>query len=77
MHVGVALIALPLFAQEIAVPDFSKGMPDVNLEKKDTISGRETFHLKITLTLEGFSTALSKFLGAGWSYRNLKREEMI
>ena len=32
---GIALFAFPVSASEPGVPDFSKGMPDVNLEKKE------------------------------------------
>ena len=60
------LLALPLSAQELAVPDFSKGMPDANLERKQKIYGQEAFSLKTVLSFKGFSTTLSKFLGAGW-----------
>ena len=60
---AIVLLVLPLSAQEPAVPDFSKGMPDVKGEK---IDGNETFHLKTALGSKEFSTTLSKFLGAGW-----------
>ena len=71
------LLAFPLSAQELTVPDFSKGMPDVNLERKEKIDGQETFHLKTALNSKEFSITLSKFLGAGWGKRKLNREEMI
>ena len=73
----IAVLVLPLSAREPAVPDFSKGMPDVKLEKKEKINGNETFHLKTALGSKEFSTTLSKFLGAGWSKRKLTPEEMI
>ncbi len=74
-----ALLAfLPLgTAQDLVVPDFSKGMPDVKLEEKDMISGQEIFHLKTVLSSKEFSATLTKFLGVGWRARKLKREEMI
>ena len=70
---AIVLLVLPLSAQEPAVPDFSKGMPDVKGEK---IDGNETFHLKTALGSKEFSTTLSKFLGAGWGKRKLNLEEM-
>ncbi|MDA8634104.1 hypothetical protein N9406_03825 [Verrucomicrobiales bacterium] len=73
----IALLALPLSAQEPGVPDFSKSMPDVKLAKKETREDHETFHLKTTLSSKEFSTTLSKFLGPEWGKRKLNREEMI
>ncbi|MDA7613467.1 hypothetical protein N8598_04145, partial [Akkermansiaceae bacterium] len=73
---AIVLLVLPLSAQEPAVPDFSKGMPDVKLEKGEKIDGNETFHLKTALGSKEFSTTLSKFLGAGWGKRKLNLEEM-
>lgn len=69
------LIALPLSAQEPAVPDFSKGMPDVKLERKMKIEGQEAYRLKTTLGSKEFSTTLGKFLGAGWRKRELTEDE--
>ena len=74
---GIALFTFPIFAQDLAIPDFSKGMPDVNLERKEKVNDQETFHLRTVLVSKEFSTALSEFLGAGWRHRTLKREEMI
>jgi len=74
---AIALLVLPLSAQEPAVPDFSKGMPEVNLEKREKIDANETFHLKTALASKEFSTTLSKFLGAQWNKRKLNPEEMI
>ena len=74
---AIALLVLPLSAQEPAVPDFSKDMPDVKLEKREKIDGNETFHLKTALGSKEFFTTLSKFLGAGWGQRKLNPEEMI
>lgn len=73
---AIALLILPLSAQEPSVPDFSKGMPDVNLEKREKIDGNETFHLRTALGSKEFSTTLSKFLGAQWDKRKLNPEEM-
>lgn len=69
------LLALPLSAQESAVPDFSKGMPDVKLERKMKIEGQEAYRLKTTLGSREFSTTLVKFLGAGWHKRALTEDE--
>ena len=74
---AIALLVLPLSAQEPTVPDFSRGMPDVKLEKREKIDGNETFHLKTALGSKELSPTLSKFLGAGWGTRKLNREEMI
>ncbi len=74
---AIALLVLPLSAQEPTVPDFSKGMPDVKLEKREKIDGNETFHLKTSLASKEFFTTLSNFLGAGWGMRKLNREESI
>ena len=38
---AVLMLALPLSAQEPAVPDFSKGMPDAKLESKLEVLGRD------------------------------------
>ena len=73
----VALLATALSAELPAVPDFSKGMPEMNLERKEVIDGTETFHLKTPLNSKEFSAVLSKFLGAGWGKRKLSQEEMI
>ena len=74
---GVALLALPVSAVEPSVPDFSKGMPGMNLEKNERVNGNETFQLKTALNSKEFSTTLIKFLGPGWGRRKLSREEMI
>lgn len=73
---AVALLVLPLSAQELAVPDFTKGIPDVNLERNEKVNGNETFHLKTALSYRDFSTTLGKFLGPGWGRRKLVREDM-
>ncbi|WP_169972701.1 hypothetical protein [Tautonia rosea] len=70
------LFAVPLSAQELTVPDFSKGIPDVNLERKLKINGQEIYSLKTALSAKEFSTTLSKFLGAEWRKRTLSPEEM-
>jgi hypothetical protein len=77
LFAGIALLVLPLSAQELTIPDFSKGMPDVNLEKTEKSNGQEVFHLKTTLSSKKFSTTLEKFLGEGWGKRKLNREEMF
>lgn len=69
------LLALPLSAQDSAVPDFSKGMPDAKLERKMKIQGQEAYRLKTTLGSKEFSTTLVKFLGAGWHKRALTADE--
>ena len=74
---GIPLLALPLSANEPGVPDFSKGMPDVNLEKKEKANGDDIFKLKTALSSKQFTTTLTKFLGPGWGMRKLNREEMI
>ena len=74
---GAALLALPVSAAEPSVPDFSKGMPGVNLEKNEKANGNETFQLKTPLSSKEFSTTLIKFLGPGWGRRKLNPEEMI
>ncbi|NNC89136.1 MAG: hypothetical protein HKN82_11815 [Akkermansiaceae bacterium] len=63
---AVLLLAFSLSAQEPAVPDFSKGMPDVKLEKKLKIQGQEAFILKTSLGSGDFAKTLGKFLGDGW-----------
>lgn len=68
---------MPLSAQEPGVPDFSKGIPDVNLEKKGKANGNEHFHLTTALSHKEFFTNLETFLGQGWATRKLKQEEMI
>lgn len=73
---GIFLFCLPLAAQEPKVPDFSKGMTDVTLERKSKFDGQETFSLKTTLSLESFSDALSKFLGPDWQKRKREPEEL-
>ena len=55
---GFALLTLPLSAQEPGVPDFSKGIPDVNLEKKGKANGTEHFHLTTALSHKEFFTNL-------------------
>lgn len=74
---SILLLALPLSAQELAVPDFSEGMSDVNLEKQEKVNGQETFHFTTALDSKEFSATLRQFLGAGWGTRTLNREEMI
>ncbi|MCB1098524.1 MAG: hypothetical protein KDN22_23330 [Verrucomicrobiae bacterium] len=74
---AVLMLALPLSAQERAVPDFSKGMPDAKLESKLEAHGEETFILTTALSSKEFSTTLSKFLGAGWAKRAINSEEKI
>lgn len=70
-------LTFPISAQELVVPDFSKDMPDVTLERKEAINGLRIYHLKTALSSKEFSTTLSKFLGAGWGKRKLTQEEMI
>ncbi len=74
---GAALLAFPHSAAEPSVPDFSKGMPGVKLEKNEKVNGNETFQLKTALSSKEFSTTLIKFLGPGWGRRKLNPEEMI
>ena len=74
---GAALLAFPVSATEPSVPDFSKGMPGVKLEKNEKAHGNETFELKTALSSKEFSTTLIKFLGPGWGGRKLNPEEMI
>ena len=74
---GIALLAFPVSAREPSVPDFSKGMPDVNLEKKEKANGDDIFKLKTALSSKQLTTTLTKFLGPGWGKRKLNREEMI
>ena len=74
---GAALLAFPVSATEPSVPDFSKGMPGVKLEKNEKAHGKETFELKTALSSKEFSTTLIKFLGPGWGGRKLNPEEMI
>ncbi len=69
------LLALPLSGQEPTVPDFSKGMPDVKLERKQNIDGQEAYRLTTTLGSKEFSTTLAKFLGVGWRMRELTDNE--
>jgi len=71
------LVALSLAAQEPAVPDFSKGMPDAALQKKERVGDREIFHLKTALGSKEFSNRLRRFLGAGWRNRTLSKDDMI
>ena len=71
------MLTLPLSAQEPAVPDFSKGMPDAKLESKLDVHGEEAFVLSTALSSKEFSTALNKFLGAGWAKREINPEEKI
>ena len=74
---AVLMLTLPLSAQEPAVPDFSKGMPDAKLESKLDVHGEEAFVLSTALSSKEFSTALNKFLGAGWAKREINPEEKI
>jgi len=75
---AILVLTLPLSAQEPAVPDFSKGMPDAKLESKLDVHGEEAFILSTALSSREFSTALNKFLGAGWtSKREINPEEKI
>ena len=57
------------------MPDFSKGMPDVKLERKMKIDGQEGYRLTTALRNEEFSTRLGKFLGEGWRKRALTENE--
>jgi hypothetical protein len=70
------LFALSLAAEQPAIPDFSKGMPDVNLERKEKVNKQENFYFKTALSSKEFSAALNKFLGAGWGKKKLSEEEM-
>ena len=74
---GALLLAMPLLAQEVAVPDFSKGMPDAKLKLKLNTHGDETFILTTALSATEFSTALGEFLGAGWCKRVVDPEESM
>ena len=74
---GIALLAFPVPASEPSVPDFSKGMPDVKLEKKEKANGDDIFKFKTALSSRQFTTTLTKFLGPGWDTRKFNREEMI
>ena len=74
---GALLLAMPLFAQDVAVPDFSKGMPDAKLKLKLNTHGDETFILTTALSSTEFSTALGEFLGAGWGKRAIDPEEIM
>ena len=74
---AVLMLTLPLSAQEPAVPDFSKGIPDAKLESKLDIHGQDAFILSTALSFEEFFTALNKFLGAGWARREINPEEKI
>ena len=74
---GMAFLAFPASASEPGVPDFSKGLPDVSLEKKAKTDGKDIFHFKTSLGAKQFSTTLTKFLGPSWGLRKLHREEMI
>jgi hypothetical protein len=69
------LLTLPLSAQEAAVPEFSKGMPDVKLGRKMTIDGQKAYRLTTALDSKGFSTTLAKVLGTGWRKRALTEDE--
>jgi len=73
----ITLIMLPLFAQNSALPDFTKGMPNVDFERKLKIDGQETFEMKTALIEKEFSTTLNKFLGAGWVKQKLNAKEML
>ena len=73
----ILLTAMSLAAQEPAVPDFSKGMPDAALQKKERVGEREIFHLKTALGSKEFSNRLRRFLGAGWRKRSLSKGDMI
>ncbi len=74
---GALLLAMPLLAQDVAVPDFSKGMPDAELKLKLNTHGNETFILTTALSSTEFSTALGDFLGAGWGKRAVDPEESM
>jgi hypothetical protein len=74
---AVLMLTLPLSGQEPAVPDFSKGMPDAKLESKLDDHGEEAFILSTALSFKEFSTAMIKFLGAGWAKREINPEEKI
>ncbi len=70
-------LATTLDARDAAVPDFSEGMPNASLEKKEIIDGKETYHLKTVLSSKEFSGTLRRFLGDGWNTRTLTKEEMV
>lgn len=73
---GLLLFAIPLFAQEPDVPDFSKGIPDVSLQWKGKLEDQNLYKLKTTLSSKEFSGKLKNFLGAGWRKKTLNSEEM-
>ncbi len=52
-------------------------MPDAKLVTKLKVHGEEAFILSTALSSKEFSTALSKFLGAGWAKRAINPEEKI
>jgi hypothetical protein len=74
---AVLMLTLPLSAQEPAVPDFSKGIPDAKLESKVGDHGEEAFILSTALSFKEFSATMNKFLGAGWTKREIDLEEKI
>ena len=58
-----------------AIPDFSKGIPGVTVEKKKQGKGIETFHLKTQLSSKEFSKRFRTALGAEWRQRIINKEE--
>ncbi len=64
-------------AGEAVVPDFPREMPGVTLLERTVVGGHETINLKTMLGPGEFSARLAKVLGAGWSRRTLRREDMI
>lgn len=57
------LLALPLFAQETTVPDFSKGIPNAKLDVMLGDSAEKAFTLTTALHSKEFSSTLGEFLG--------------
>jgi len=57
------LLALPLFAQEATVLDFSKGMPNAKLDMMLGDSAEKPFTLTTALHSMEFSSTPEEFLG--------------
>jgi len=71
------LLALPLFAQETTVPDFSKGIPNAKLNVMLGDSAEKAFVLTTALHSKEFSSTLGAFLGEGWVKRVISQEKRI
>ena len=70
------LFVTSLAAAEPAVPDFSKGMPNVTVDHIAKVGTHETFHLKTANSSKEYLGNLRLFLGAGWTKRKLNQAEM-